>query len=265
MVMLRDFLYLNTNMLSNCLATIDGYLEQEFDVSETEKGEKSGKVGIYAVEGNLSSETAKETKARRTLTPPAQFQKLYEALDSQEEIKHLGLFDEQYWNEIGKGDILEVEANIRTPLLFSQIEQIQGFSSLMDLAQKFGTAIPENDLNILSGIGDLGNIIQSKPIPLLFQVQSLTKYQFAAELNRGFVIGSTSDFQGEAYVFGKAQKILKKGEKVDVFSLLPDLDSLQLNRQQRQALKSNKNKSKIKMTESVSGPAIVITPLAVYR
>ncbi len=265
MVTLRDFLFLNTNMLSNYLATIDGYLEQEFDVSETEKGEKSGKVGIYAVEGNLSSETARETKARRTLTPPAQFQRLYEALETQQQIKYMGLFDEQYWNEIRKGDILEVEANIRTPSLFLQIEQIQGVSSLASLVQKFGTVMSDSDLNMLSGIGDLGRIIQSKAIPLIFQVQSIGKYQFTAELNREFVTGNASDFQGEAYVFGKVQKVLEKGEKVDVFSLLPDLESLQLSRQQRLALKSNKNKSKMKIVETVSGPAIVINPLAVYR
>ncbi|MBM3181455.1 MAG: hypothetical protein FJZ86_14025 [Chloroflexi bacterium] len=213
----------------------------------------------------MSSETAKETKAKRTLTPPAQFQKLYEVLDSQEEIKHLGLFDEQFWNEIKKGDILEVEANMRTSSLFLQIEQIQGFSSLASLVQKFGTVMSDSDLNLLSGIGDLGRIIQSKAIPLIFQVESISKYHFPVELNRDFIAGNASDFQGEAYVFGKVQKILKKGEKIDVFSLIPDLESLQLNRQQRLALKSNKNKSKMKMSESVSGPAIVINPLAVYR
>jgi hypothetical protein len=80
MITFRDFLYLNTSMLQNYLSTVDGYLEQEIDFSEMERGQKDGKVGIYAVEGKITAETARETKAKRTLTPPAQFQKFYEVL-----------------------------------------------------------------------------------------------------------------------------------------------------------------------------------------
>jgi hypothetical protein len=253
-------------MLANYIATIDGYLEEEIDVSETEKGEKRGKAGVYAVEGSISSETARETKAKRTLTPPAQFQKLYDVLEKQEQIKHLGLFDNQFWNEIGKGDMLEVEANIKVPTLFSQFEVMEGFSALAGFAQQFGiTTMSDNDLNMLSGIGSLGQIVEKKPIPLLFHVPSINKYSFVSDLQRNYVIGKTTDFQGDAFVFGKVQKILQKGEKSEVFSLLPDLDSLAVNRQQRLALKSNKNKSKQNLSETIVGPALIMNPLAVYR
>ena len=266
MITLRDFLYLNTSMLSNYIATIDGYVEEELDVSELEKGEKRAKAGIYAVEGNISSETSRETKAKRTLTPPAQFQRLYDVLEEKEQIKYVGLFDDKFWSEISKGDILEIEASIKVPTLFSQFEAIEGFSALAEVAQKLGvTTMSDADLNMLSGIGSLGKIIEGKPVPLLFDVPSVNKYHFASELQRNYIIGGTTDFQGEAFVFGKVQKILQKGEKIEVFSLLPDLDSLAINRQQRLALKSNKNKSKQNFSESIVGPALILNPLAVYR
>jgi len=109
-------------------------LKRNLIFQKRKKGGKGGKVGIHAIEGNLSKETVRETKAKRTLTPPAQFQKLYESIESESGKKFLGLFDENYWNEINKGDILEIEADIQTPSLFSQIEQISGFSAFANLA-----------------------------------------------------------------------------------------------------------------------------------
>ena len=219
MITLRDFLYLNTSMLSNYIATIDGYVEEELDVSELEKGEKRGKARIYAVEGNISSETSRETKAKRTLTPPAQFQKLYDVLEEKEQIKYLGLFNDEFWREIRKGDTLEIEANIKVPTLFSQFEAIEGFSALAEVAQKFGvTTMSDTDLNMLSAIGSLGKIIEGKPVPLLFHVPSINKYHFVSELHRNYIIGGITDFQGEAFVFGKVQKILQQGEKSEVLA-----------------------------------------------
>ncbi|MFZ2172259.1 MAG: hypothetical protein WAW61_21800, partial [Methylococcaceae bacterium] len=86
-------------------------------------------------------------------------------------------------------------------------------------------------------------------------------------LPREYITGNLTDFQGEAVVFGKVQRILSKGQKLEVFCFLPDMLNIpNLNRQQRLALKSNKNnKAKDTFTEILVGPAIALTPLAIYR
>jgi hypothetical protein len=269
MIILRDFIFLNTNMLNNYLSTIEGYFADELDYSESEKGQKGGKLGYSPiVEGNASSETARETKSKRVLTPSSQFQKLYEILEKQEQIKHLDLLDDDYWANIQKGEILEVQATIRIPAFIMQLEQVQGFAPFVNLMQKYGAdTVKDSDLIAFEGMSDLQKISESKTIPLLFQPASTPKFKFIADLSREYVTGSLTDFQGEAAVFGKVQRILNKGQKLDAFNFLPDMLAMpNLNRQQRLALKSNKNnKAKDAFTETLIGPAIVLTPLAVYR
>jgi hypothetical protein len=269
MIILRDFIFLNTNMLNNYLSTIDGYFADELVYTESEKGQKSGKLG-YApiVEGNASSETSWETKSKRVLTPSSQFQKLYEVLEKQEQIRHLDLFDDGYWANIQKGEILEIQARVRLPAFIMQLEQVQGITPFINLIQKYGVGtVTDFDLTALEGMSDLQKISESKPIPLLIQSASTPKFNFVADLSREYIIGNLTDFQGEAVVFGKVQRILNKGQKLDAFNFLSDMLAMpNLNRQQRLALKSNKNnKAKDTFTETLLGPAIVLTPLAVYR
>jgi len=269
MIVLRDFIFLNTNMLNNYLSTIEGYSAKEFDYTESEKGQKGGKLG-YApiVEGNASSETSRETKGKRVLTSPAQFQKLYETLEKQEQIKHLDLFDDDYWADIQKDEILEIQAKVRIPAFIMQLEQFQGFTPLINLMQKFEPDIvKDSDLTPLEGMSDLRKITESMPMPLLFQSASTPKYSFSADLPREYITGNLTDFQGEAVVFGKVQRILSKGQKIEVFSFIPNMLAMpNLNRQQRLALKSNKNdKAKDTFTETLVGPAIVLIPLAIFR
>jgi hypothetical protein len=269
MIVLRDFIFLNTNMLNNYLSTIEGYSAEEFDYTESEKGQKGGRLGYSPiVEGNASSETSLETKGKRVLTPPAQFQKLYETLEKQEQIKHLDLFDDEYWADIQKGEILEIQAKVRIPTFIMQLEQVQGFTPLVNLMQKYGPGIvKDSDLIALEGMSDLRKINESKPIPLLFQSESTPKFNFAADLPREYITGNLTDFQSEVVVFGKAQRTLSKGQKLEVFNFIPDMLAMpNLNRQQRLALKSNKNdKAKDTFTETLVGPAIVLIPLAIYR
>src|SRR5688572_28273680 len=116
MIVLRDFIFLNKNMLNNYLSTIEGYLAEEFDYTESEKGQKDDKIGNSSiVAGNASSDTSRESKTKRVLTPHAQFQRLYEVLENQGQIKHLDLFDDDYWADIQKGEILEIQSKIRIP------------------------------------------------------------------------------------------------------------------------------------------------------
>lgn len=269
MIILRDFIFLNTNMLNNYLSTIEGYLADEIDFTEFEKGTKGGKLG-YApiIEGNASSETSQETKSKRVITIPAQFQKLYEILEKQNELKHIELLDDELWDTIEKGEILEIQAKIRIPDFIMQVEQLQNFTPLLNLAQKFvPDKVKDSDIAVFDGLSNIQQIAEKKPIPLFFQAISTAKFVFSADLPREFISGNLSDFQGEAVVFGKVQRIIAKGQKIDVYNFMPDIQSLpNLNRHQRLAMKSkSNNKTKNTYTETIVGPAIIITPLAIYR
>jgi len=189
-------------------------------------------------------------------------------LGNLKQIKHLDLFDNEYWNGIQKGEILAIEAKIRIPASIFQLEQAQGLTPLADFVQKYGiSVVKDSDLTMFQGMTDFRKLIEDKPIPLLFQTVSTPGFSFAADLSREYITGNLTDFQGEGTVFGKVQRILSKGQKMEIFSLIPDMQAMpNLTRQQRLALKSNKNKkAKGNLSETLVGPAIVLTPLAVYR
>lgn len=268
MIVLRDFLYLNSKMLTNYLSSIDGYLEDEINHMETEKFHKGGKAGAKIIEGNVSSEVSTETSSKRVMTEPAKFQRLYESLEHIQQLKYLDLFDAEYWKEIKRGDILEIQATLQIPTILAQMEVMQEFMPFIDLMESFGENIVNaSDVAPLQGLLGLQNILKDKPLPLLFQAAATPGFNFTAQLSREYLSCDLNQLQGEAIVFGKVQRILQKGQKLEVVNLLPDVLSMpNLNREQRQKLKSNKNKSaQENFTETIKGPAIVLTALAIYQ
>ncbi len=69
---------------------------------------------------------------------------------------------------------------------------------------------------------------------------------------------------GEATVFGKIQRIIPKGERLEVFSLVPAITGVaSLSREQRRKMQKSATKGQI--TEEIKGPAIILIPVAVYR
>ena len=111
---------------------------------------------------------------------------------------------------------------------------------------------------------EVTKLVGKKPIPLLFEAASTRNFRFVANLPRQHLRCELSDLQGEAVVFGKVLRILTKGQKLEVFSLLPGVTSVPkrgFTKEQRRRMKVSKDE----LTEWVGGPAIVLDPLAVYR
>src|SRR3990172_9302668 len=108
MIILRDFLFLNTNMLRNYLSSAEGYIESEQSQIETESVTKGGKADVKILEGSISTESSRETASKRTLTEAAQFQKLFDILENHDQIKHLDVFENEYWSTIQRDDVLEI-------------------------------------------------------------------------------------------------------------------------------------------------------------
>lgn len=268
MITFRDFQYLNKKMLENYLSTVNGYVEEKVDVTDTNTSQKSGKLGVSVVEGNLSSENTNTRTSERILTWPAQFQKLIEFLEKEASLKHIDLFDDEYWNQIRQGEIIEVHANIKLPQLIAQMDKLEEVSPLINLMQQLDMpGVSEMDNKTLLGISGVKEILDNKQVPINYQAISTPKYAFASLLERDCIETKISDLIGEAQIIGKVQRILTKGERYEIFNLIPDMQGLStLNRKQRQALKSSKNKdAQDQFTASIIGPGILLLPLAIYR
>lgn len=67
------------------------------------------------------------------------------------------------------------------------------------------------------------------------------------------------NLNGEMTLLGKVQKIIPNNVEVEVFNMFPGLKPLMKLGDQ------NKNTSMEKLMEKITGPAMIIIPLAIYR
>ncbi|MGG3884046.1 DUF6414 family protein [Brevibacillus panacihumi] len=267
-MILRNFLYIDTNMLNDFLSTIDGYLEEGTrDQTELEKSQKSGKANAKVIEGNLQFDSSTEIKQKLSRTEASKFQKLYAYLQDNGMSQFLDAFDEEIWKQIRRGEILEVPAKTRLPKTFQLIQDFQSMTPMVEIMQALGE-VPfkeQRELAMFKGASILGEQAENQNVPLIFETESTKGYTFVCQLQRPFIRTDLNNLVGEADVIGKVQRIIPKGNQVEMFSLIPAFDSYlsTMNREEKRKFMNDKKKSKL--AEVIKGPAMIITPLAIYR
>ncbi len=268
-MILRNFLYLDTEALADYLSAIEGYIvEGEIEQKETETKGIKGEAGFQTiVKAGGGLETVRETKQKVAITDAAKFQKLYEILENDGDNKYLDLFDFDTWKEIRRGQMLEIEAKINFPQIYYLVNAMEDVEETVDLARIFGVD-PFTDTQsgaTFEGMRRIAKIVKSKPLSILFTTPSTPGYSFASNLQRKFIRQDPID--GEATVFGKVQRIILKGEKETVFNLAPDLTTEIIKSVISGGVSTRPKIQPIPkvMTEIIEGPALIINVLAIYR
>jgi hypothetical protein len=268
-MILRNFLFLDTDTLDDYLAALEGYVvDSAIDQTETEKKDVTGKAGYKIIEGELTTEKSKEMKQTLAVTSAAKFQKLYDLLEKQEEgFRYLDLFDQEIWGQIRRGDLLEIEAKIHLPKAFALMQTMDDFSPWLDIMSLVGDK-PLADAKTkaaFEGLKSVSKLSEGKPIPIVFESSSTPTFGFTANLQRRFLKCQLSDIEGDATIFGKVQRVIKRGEKVEVFSLLPAFSAKLPSLNAMQKKQMQQGMAQKELTEIVKGPALIISPVAVYR
>jgi hypothetical protein len=264
---LRKFQYLDTDTLDDYLSTLEGFvIDSPVDEIEKEtkgvKGE-AGYKGLIGAGGGV--EKSREVKQTLAVTDAAKFQKLYSILEGDEGFIYLDLIDNSVWNKIRRGDLIELEGNIRFPKFLSIINAIQGLNSTIDLVQITGNTDMSNiyDDTTYKGFLVLSEMASNRPLTIIMEPSSTSGYCFTANIKRDYI--RPGGIEGEATIFGKVERIILDGEKFEVFNLLPDLDEKVIN----SFLKMNRKQKKVnfpsELKEIIKGPALVLHILAIYR
>jgi hypothetical protein len=265
---LRNFIYLDTASLDDYLAALEGYsIEGSVDQTQIEKNDKSAKAGYKIIEAGGGVQKSTETKKSFAITDAAKFQRLYELLEKDESIRYLDMFDEEIWRQIRRGDILEVEANIRLPQSYNMGQMVGEIAPLMNIIEAFGdeTVVDEKTRKALGGIGQVAKLSEGKPVPIIFESISTPNFSFTANLSQKFIRVANNELEDQAIVFGKVKRILAKGEQVEVFSLMPGFTRSLPSLKADQKRQMQRNLQKNNLADVVKGPAIILIPLAVYR
>jgi hypothetical protein len=262
-MILRNFLYLDSSTVSDYLSSLDGSIvEGPVDHTQSAKHDKGLKASLKIAEGSLSGCGASETKEKRVVTDAAKFQRLYDLI-AQDHVQYLDAFDDAIWQQIRRGELLELQCTIRIPEFFKMTQIVDAFAPMIDIFKAVEAAIVDAKTEAaIKGFGGLSKMLSGKPVPLIFEPVSTPGYHFVAELRRQFLRCEMSELQGEATVLGKVLRTLSKSQTHEVFSLfpasIPIMDS-KVQKQLQRDLKSNK------LSEVVRGPGAILAAVAVYR
>lgn len=259
---LRNFLYLDDRLTSQYLAQLEGGVYEEEGQSRTEGQNRGGEAGAKA--GPLSAKGSKghsaEDNRHRTMrqTPEGNYRRLESLLQDEDAVQWLDAFDDDVWLQLRRGEVLQIESNVAVPSIFTITEMATSIGPFMDLMQDFGEELDQETKAGISLATQIGSVL--KETVVVAHAAGTPKYKFICPLKPEFLRDDVAALDGESIVVGTLQRRLKPNER---YSILDSLGMGGLPRAERRQVE--KDLKKDLPDAVVSGPAAIITPLAIYR
>lgn len=269
-MILRNFLFLDTNTLTDYLSAIEGYaIEGTIDEKEVKTGGAKAKLGGGQIpaEVNVGGKKIVETSQKKRITETAQFHKFYEYLEREKAIQPITTSDDLLWDQFEKNEFLEVKAKAWVSQSFILSGGIDEISKSIDLKEYLGDKIDSSakgDFAYSTLMGGFKKAATEAEIPLLYEPVYRSGFLFLSRLKRQYLKCQVADLQTEVTVLGKIQRIVNEGQTIEVFNPLSNLFT-SLKRLTEDKLRNLKTEmTKHGLLEEIEGPVIVLHPLAVY-
>jgi general stress protein YciG len=147
---IEAFMYRDEGLIREFLAQLEGGVFDEDTQTDRSEGRKGGGASAKAgpVSGHLErgSAQAEETERIVRQTGASEFERLYSRLESLDQgFQFLDNIDDVIWHQLGRGEIVELEANIR-PTGLSKVAELFGtFEDLLPFAEAAGVERGELD------------------------------------------------------------------------------------------------------------------------
>ena len=266
---IREFIYFDREKVEDFVSALLGGLPEEIKEADSDKSPQiSGKVDLRVVGLERKGGTRESSwEEIRKATPASLFVRLHSLLEQKNAIRTVDSSDAQRWDALQEAEFVEFRA--RTEL--SALERL--FEVINNIAPFIETFSPEqiqdrNSQNILK----LMKMYEKESynvriVPLDAQTK---KFIFVASLQKEKTRASKEELSDEYIIFGRIRRKLAKNETFELFSLLPGGIKLPRN-QMRDLLTSFKDMPTFlgpppKMQDlRISYPAIILTPIAIYR
>ena len=264
--MLRRFIYLDASALSQYVTALEGGRTTESTTRHTRVGRRSG--GVDAKVINAAGEKSREEEESKTLsdTDEAQFDRLLQAAaNDPEELGWVEVMEpDADFEGIGIGAMLSWECDLYVPEIVQMMassgeamEAIETMQNLVPMAGRLGLDV--EGLPSGEGMGAMSGFIRGMKAKLLVVGDDdETDWRVAGQLDAESLRG---DVEGRAIVVGKVSKVLAPGRwkpylTFPGMNLLPRDERRKLERKPPETGKEN---------EYLSGPAIMLDILAIYR
>jgi hypothetical protein len=275
----RGFYYLNDETVINSLSAVEAGKVDEVlaRVNTAREGGLGGGVGLHGakLEGSKKSTSEFEEEMVRTRTRFSVFEIWYKNLVENKAIGKFEGWDEDILTDVQAGDTVEFKARLDlAPLqtifrMFSWFA-IQARTQGSIFAQKGeelkSTKEAERVFKALAGQGDeLDSVVLAKPSgddgPLV-----------AMQLSDKWMIGELGHLSGEYTIVGQVDQVLEPGEDYPTLRLIPaapvTANELEILRTIVGNFTESAKEFGLDVTPddaTISGPALWVTPIAVFR
>jgi len=187
-------------------------------------------------------------------------------LSENNDIQYLDAFDKGIWQQLKRGEFLEVQAKIHLPESASLMYNLPRMQWLIKVMQQVGDD-PLKDSEAAEAYNaflELTSTASFDVVPVVFEAVSTSEYTFAAKLKASFLEVAPEEIEGEATVIGKITRLIPPGKKEELFSITPQITSLLrlMNRQQKR--KAGTTDPPALIAERIQGPAAMLAVLAVF-
>lgn len=268
---LRNFLYLNTKVVEDYIAAIDGYTynEESQEIATSKENTMAGKgaIGVASGNGAHTGKHSEEVKRSVHISDAAKFERIYQYLNSGEEdgLKYYEFLTDSEYDKLYRDDFLEVLVTAR----FSKMKELtDSVKKIAELAAVFESITDQQILNqkateAVNGFSALGQLKSGKEISCVFEFED-GNHPLVAYLDENFFRCEQENFVGQSYLLCKVIRRIPKGQSIKLDEIFDDVKKLPLNRTQRRTMPKNMD-NPAELRDVIKGPALVVLPIAVYQ
>lgn len=268
---LRNFLYLNTKVVEDYIAAIDGYTydEETQAVAASSENALAGKsaLGVASGSGSHIGKQSEEIKRSVRISDAAKFEKVYKYLQSDEDdgLKYFEFLTDTDYAGLYRDDFLEVLVTARFSKMKELTDSVKKIAELATILESFtDQQILDKKANeAVQGLSALGQMKSGKEIACVFEFED-DKHPLVAYLDESYFRCGQDNFVGQAYLLCKIIRKVTRGQSIKLDEIFDDIKKLPLNRAQRRNMPKNMD-NPAELRDVIKGPALVVLPIAVYQ
>ena len=268
---LRNFLYLNTKVVEDYIAAIDGYTydEESQEIATSKENTMAGKGAIGVVSGN-GSHTGKQSEGVKRsvhISDAAKFEKIYKYLNSGEEdgLKYYEFLNDSEYDKLYRDDFLEVLVTARFSKMKELTDSVKKIAKLEAVFESITDQqiLDQKATEAVNGFSALGQLKSGKEISCVFEFED-GNHPLVAYLDENYFRCEQGSFVGQSYLLCKVIRKIPKGQSIKLDEIFDDVKKLSLNRAQRRTMPKNLD-NPADLRDVIKGPALVVLPIAVYQ
>lgn len=267
---LRNFLYLDSDLLHTYLAQIEGGLYSESQ--DRAEGSRSAKVegtlgsGPLNVGGSVGKGSTQASERTIVQTDASEFNRLYEAMSREAPIPYLEAIDRSFWDDLPRNELVELQANIQVAGLVKTMELMRLVQDIAPSLERMGVTMEGLDTRQLAAVSEVLSAGGDNKLFVVAELAGSPGFKFACELKRPYVPKALEELEGEATVIGTIKRKLNAGETYTIPGLIPGMQMLTAKQQKAAARDLAKGPAEAQVGPTmIKDPGALLTTLAIHR